>query len=318
MTARPRPAPAHPDRGAADRGQALARALSRAMGGGVAADIFSRGRYATDASIYQIMPLGVAFPRDAATTWRRRWRSPREHERAGDRAGRRHLAERPADRRGPRARLQPAPQRAGARSTSRRAHRRRSGPGIVLEQLNARLRPHGLFFPVEPSTASRCTIGGMAGNNSCGARSLALRQDGRTTSRPSRRSSPTATRSASAAAARRRPARELARADCRCAALAERERDEIAAQVPEGAAPGRRLQSRRAAGPARRTSRISWSARKARWRSPTEITLRARAAAGAPGHGRLPVPVLPGGDGDHAGTSSRWGRSRSSSSTTTC
>ena len=46
-------------------------------------------------------------------------------------------------------------------------------PGMVLERLNARLRPHGLFFPVEPSTASRCTLGGMAGNNSCGARSLA-------------------------------------------------------------------------------------------------------------------------------------------------
>jgi FAD/FMN-containing dehydrogenase/Fe-S oxidoreductase len=45
-------------------------------------------------------------------------------------------------------------------------------PGIVLEHLNAKLKSDGLFFPVEPSTASRCTIGGMTGNNSCGARSL--------------------------------------------------------------------------------------------------------------------------------------------------
>ncbi len=45
-------------------------------------------------------------------------------------------------------------------------------PGVVLETLNARLRADGLFFPVEPSTASRCTIGGMTGNNSCGARSI--------------------------------------------------------------------------------------------------------------------------------------------------
>jgi FAD/FMN-containing dehydrogenase len=45
-------------------------------------------------------------------------------------------------------------------------------PGMVLERLNTRLREHGLFFPVEPSTATRCTIGGMTGNNSCGARSL--------------------------------------------------------------------------------------------------------------------------------------------------
>jgi FAD/FMN-containing dehydrogenase/Fe-S oxidoreductase len=42
----------------------------------------------------------------------------------------------------------------------------------VLGQLNAALRPHGLFFPVDPSTHSRCTIGGMAGNNSCGSKSI--------------------------------------------------------------------------------------------------------------------------------------------------
>jgi FAD/FMN-containing dehydrogenase len=38
--------------------------------------------------------------------------------------------------------------------------------------LNAALRPHGLFFPVDPSTHARCTIGGMAGNNSCGSKSI--------------------------------------------------------------------------------------------------------------------------------------------------
>jgi FAD/FMN-containing dehydrogenase len=45
-------------------------------------------------------------------------------------------------------------------------------PGLVLEHLNLRLKSDNLFFPVEPSTASRCTIGGMTANNSCGARSL--------------------------------------------------------------------------------------------------------------------------------------------------
>jgi FAD/FMN-containing dehydrogenase/Fe-S oxidoreductase len=45
-------------------------------------------------------------------------------------------------------------------------------PGIVLDDLNRQLRPHGLWFPVDVSTASRATIGGMAGNNSCGGRSL--------------------------------------------------------------------------------------------------------------------------------------------------
>ncbi len=45
-------------------------------------------------------------------------------------------------------------------------------PGIVLDELNRQLKPHGLWFPVDVSTASRATIGGMAGNNSCGGRSL--------------------------------------------------------------------------------------------------------------------------------------------------
>ncbi|MGR3756765.1 MAG: FAD-binding and (Fe-S)-binding domain-containing protein, partial [Tranquillimonas sp.] len=45
-------------------------------------------------------------------------------------------------------------------------------PGIVLDELNRQLKPHGLWFPVDISTASRATIGGMAGNNSCGSRSL--------------------------------------------------------------------------------------------------------------------------------------------------
>jgi FAD/FMN-containing dehydrogenase/Fe-S oxidoreductase len=46
-------------------------------------------------------------------------------------------------------------------------------PGIVQSDLNAALAPHGLFFAPDPSTKDRCTIGGMIGNNSCGAHSAA-------------------------------------------------------------------------------------------------------------------------------------------------
>ncbi len=42
----------------------------------------------------------------------------------------------------------------------------------MLDDLNRQLKKHGLWFPVDVSTASRATIGGMAGNNSCGGRSL--------------------------------------------------------------------------------------------------------------------------------------------------
>ena len=46
-------------------------------------------------------------------------------------------------------------------------------PGLVLDQLNAQLKPHGLWFPVDVSTGAQATLGGMAGNNSCGSRSIA-------------------------------------------------------------------------------------------------------------------------------------------------
>src|SRR5207302_8887037 len=46
------------------------------------------------------------------------------------------------------------------------------GPGVVLDALNARLKPLGLWFPVDVSTSAQATLGGMTGNNSCGSRSI--------------------------------------------------------------------------------------------------------------------------------------------------
>jgi FAD/FMN-containing dehydrogenase/Fe-S oxidoreductase len=105
-------------------------------------------------------------------------------------------------------------------------------PGVVLDALNAWLRPHGVWFPVDVSTSAQCTLGGMAGNNSCGSRSIAygnmvhnveaidaLLADG--------------------TAARFGPERDMAGAPARVRelvaglrAIGERERDEIAAKVP--------------------------------------------------------------------------------------
>jgi FAD/FMN-containing dehydrogenase/Fe-S oxidoreductase len=45
-------------------------------------------------------------------------------------------------------------------------------PGVILSELNQYLEPHGLFFGPETSTANRCMMGGMLGNNACGAHSL--------------------------------------------------------------------------------------------------------------------------------------------------
>lgn len=149
---------------------AFAARLGRDMEGAVLDDPFTCGRYATDASIYQIMPRAVAFP---------------QHE--GDVAAALGVAAEhgvPVIARGGGTSQNGQPIGAGLIldfsrhfnglvAFDRDAHSVGVRPGMVLERLNTRLRADGLFFPVEPSTASRCTIGGMAGNNSCGARSLA-------------------------------------------------------------------------------------------------------------------------------------------------
>ena len=150
--------------------QALAQELSKAMKAPAAGDVFTRGRYASDASIYQIMPHAVAMPRDSEDVMA-----------ALDVAARHDV---PVIARGAGTSQNGQPIGAGivldfsrhfnaVLSVDTDALTARVEPGVVLESLNAHLRPKGLFFPVEPSTASRCTIGGMAGNNSCGARSLA-------------------------------------------------------------------------------------------------------------------------------------------------
>ncbi|GFM98659.1 hypothetical protein Sfulv_34700 [Streptomyces fulvorobeus] len=46
-------------------------------------------------------------------------------------------------------------------------------PGVILDDLRAAAAPHGLTFGPDPSTHSRCTLGGMIGNNSCGSHSVA-------------------------------------------------------------------------------------------------------------------------------------------------
>ena len=165
----PNPIKTPPAARAMARNQAFEAALAREMKGEVRFDTFTRGRYATDASIYQIMPMGVAFPESA------------EDVAAALSVARAHDV--PVIARGGGTSQNGQPIGTGLILDMSRAfegviHYDRDGqtitvrPGTVLERINSRLRADGLFFPVEPSTASRCTIGGMCGNNSSGARSL--------------------------------------------------------------------------------------------------------------------------------------------------
>ncbi len=147
----------------------LASRLAREIEGDVLFDAFSRGRYSTDASIYQIEPIGVVVPKSEA-----------------DVVSAISIA---ADEMIP-----ILPRGAGSSQCGQTvgealvidtskyldqifaldvdAATVTVQPGVVLDHLNAFLRPHGLFFPVDPSTSAQATIGGMTANNSAGSRSI--------------------------------------------------------------------------------------------------------------------------------------------------
>lgn len=151
------------------RNTGLERALTNALEGEVKFDAFTRGRYATDASIYQIIPAGVAFPKSeadvqAALTIAAEHGVPVIARGAGTSQNGQPI--------GSGLVLDMSRHFNGLLAFDREARTATVQPGMVLERLNARAKQDGLFFPVEPSTASRCTFGGMTGNNSSGARSL--------------------------------------------------------------------------------------------------------------------------------------------------
>src|SRR5262245_41158734 len=136
----------------------LAERLRKTLQGEVLFDAFSRGRYSTDASHYQIEPVGVVVPKShddvhAALQIAREEGVPLlprggGTSQSGQTVGRalvldfskylNHIVA-----------LDP---QAGTCTVE---------PGIVLDDLNRQLRSSGLWFPVDVSTASRATIGGM-------------------------------------------------------------------------------------------------------------------------------------------------------------
>jgi FAD/FMN-containing dehydrogenase/Fe-S oxidoreductase len=143
--------------------------LRRALKGDVLFDAFARGRYATDASIYQIEPIGVVVPRDAEDV-ASAFAIAREEgvpllprgggtSQCGQTVGRALVLD-----------CSKYINQVLAVDIERR--RARVQPGIVMDRLNRQLKHAGLFFPVDVSTGDRATIGGMTANNSCGTRSL--------------------------------------------------------------------------------------------------------------------------------------------------
>ena len=147
----------------------LERRLKAEVEGDVLFDRFSRGRYATDASQYQMMPLGVVVPRTLADAARAIALARAEGASVLPRGGGTSQCGQTVNES-----LVIDCSKSLNRIVELDAadHRCVVEPGIVLDDLNRALKPYGLWFAVDISTASRATIGGMAGNNSCGGRSL--------------------------------------------------------------------------------------------------------------------------------------------------
>jgi FAD/FMN-containing dehydrogenase len=148
----------------------LAARLSRAVEGEVLFDAGSRGRYATDASIYEVMPIGVLVPKTWDDVARGDCDLPRD-ARAGAAARGRQLAMRQTVGAALVDRSQQAPCRMRASIAS--AMTVTVEPGVVLDHAQRVAAPARLWFPVDVSTSAQATLGGMAGNNSCGSRSIA-------------------------------------------------------------------------------------------------------------------------------------------------
>ena len=147
----------------------LVEDLRKNVRGEVRSDAMSRQLYSTDASMYSIEPVAVVIPRSADDV-------VAVIETAGGH------------------RVPVLPRGAGtslAGQTVGRAvvidfsmHMRnvleinaeegwaRVQPGVVLDELNEQLKPHGLQFAPDPSTSNRASVGGAVGNNSCGAHSI--------------------------------------------------------------------------------------------------------------------------------------------------
>ena len=148
----------------------LAARLRKEVDGEVLFDAASRGRYSTDASIYQVEPVGVVVPRSDEAARTAIVIAMQEgvpilprgggSSQCGQTVGAALVIDHSKYLK---RLLEVDPEQRSAVVE----------PGLVLDHLNAALRKHALWFPVDVSTSAQATLGGMAGNNSCGSRSIA-------------------------------------------------------------------------------------------------------------------------------------------------
>src|ERR1700687_1624250 len=149
--------------------EALRRELESEITGEVRFDKVSRALYSTDASVYHIEPVGVVIPTSRQDVVRavricRKYRCPLTMRGGGTSQAGQAI--------GPGIQIDTSTYFNRVLEVNLQERWARVEPGIVLDELTAALRPHGVRFAPDISTASRATIGGMMANNSSGARSV--------------------------------------------------------------------------------------------------------------------------------------------------
>ncbi|KAA3643491.1 MAG: FAD-binding oxidoreductase [Chloroflexi bacterium] len=147
----------------------LVAALEPKVDGEVRFDQFSRLLYATDASLYQVMPVGVVIPKndeDVLATLEvvRQFKTPIIARGAGSSLE--------GQTTGAAIILDTSKYMHHVLEVDAEARQARVQPGVVLDTLNKDLAEHGLMFGPDPASSNRATFGGMIGNNSTGAHSI--------------------------------------------------------------------------------------------------------------------------------------------------
>ncbi|WP_424212443.1 FAD-binding and (Fe-S)-binding domain-containing protein [Streptomyces sp. BI20] len=151
-------------------GRELAEALRRAVRGGVDFSPGARALVTMDASNHRRIPLGVVAPRDAEDVAAALAVCADAGVPVVPRGGGTSIA---GQATGLGVVLDLTRHMNRLHHLDPEARTAVVGPGLVLDALTAAARPHGLVFGPDPSTHSRCTLGGMIGNNACGAHSVA-------------------------------------------------------------------------------------------------------------------------------------------------
>jgi FAD/FMN-containing dehydrogenase/Fe-S oxidoreductase len=147
----------------------LVEDLRHRVGGEVRFDKISRALYSTDASIYQIEPIGVVLPRDVEDVVAVVETAARHGVSVLPRGGGTSLAGQTV---GQSVVIDFSKYMRNLVELNVEEGWVRTQPGIILDELNHLLRPSGVLFAPDPSTSNRGNVGGALGNNSCGSHSI--------------------------------------------------------------------------------------------------------------------------------------------------